>query len=621
MRSKPLLPALLLVGAGLSPLAQASSDDSCYPDWSLVGGGVCDTLPFLAPGNDTRANLRLLLADAGHWRLVEAPPSEEEKLEGYGLVPFGLFRLLPGDGSQPPAPSAASEAETPPPAPAPSPLAELARQMGAEALPEKIAGAEFFEGEGSRCRSNDQDSALAFLRQVRDAGLGEAETKALANSRLDLLGACGWEQEELGGVLAQGVESAAGKAFATYLEAAANFYSGRFDEAEQGFKALQDVSQPWLKETALYLEARTLLNAAQQNAFDDMGFPELQNVDKARLEQTRSALEAYLQAYPKGLYTASAKGLQRRVHWLAGDQKLLAQDYAAQFAEAEQGQRNMALEDLVQEVDNKLLTGIQLGDIQTPLLLAVADLVQMRAHDPSTPRSFTWETLQAQQASFAAHPELFAYLQAAYRFYVDQDPAKTLEALPQKVGSLDYVGFSQQTLRGLALEQQKDWKAAEALWLELLPQARSRTRRASCSWPWRSTTSAAASWKRSSPKLRRSRSRCCAASSCATSPTPRCCAARPSRARRRKSAIPRCSLSFTRTCAAAASPTSARTSRCSAKPPRRPSWAPASAMSTAPVTAWSCSAGRATRPSPATFARPSPSRPRRWPPMTRTRRA
>ncbi|EOQ76537.1 hypothetical protein K652_33011 [Pseudomonas aeruginosa VRFPA02] len=108
MRSKPLLPALLLVGAGLSPLAQASSDDSCYPDWSLVGGGVCDTLPFLAPGNDTRANLRLLLADAGHWRLVEAPPSEEEKLEGYGLVPFGLFRLLPGDGSQPPAPCASA---------------------------------------------------------------------------------------------------------------------------------------------------------------------------------------------------------------------------------------------------------------------------------------------------------------------------------------------------------------------------------------------------------------------------------------------------------------------------------------------------------------------------------
>ncbi|MGZ2916181.1 outer membrane assembly lipoprotein YfiO, partial [Pseudomonas aeruginosa] len=91
-RSTPRRPPPRGGGAGLAPRAPASSDDSCYPDWSLVGGGVCDTLPFLAPGNDTRANLRLLLADAGHWRLVEAPPSEEEKLEGYGLVPFGLFR-------------------------------------------------------------------------------------------------------------------------------------------------------------------------------------------------------------------------------------------------------------------------------------------------------------------------------------------------------------------------------------------------------------------------------------------------------------------------------------------------------------------------------------------------
>ncbi|MFU7557040.1 outer membrane assembly lipoprotein YfiO, partial [Pseudomonas paraeruginosa] len=76
--------------------------------------------------------------------------------------------------------------------------------------------------------------------------------------------------------------------------------------------------------------------------------------------------------------------------------------------------------------------------IQTPLLLAVAALVQMRAHDPSSPRDVTWDTLQGQQASFAAHPDLFAYLQAAYRVYVAQDPAKTLDALPQKVGSLDY---------------------------------------------------------------------------------------------------------------------------------------------------------------------------------------
>ena len=531
---------------------------------------------------------------------MEAPPSEEEKLEGYGLVPFGLFRLLPGDGSQPPAPPAASEAETPPPAPAPSPLAELARQMGAEALPEKIAGAEFFEGEGSRCRSNDQDSALAFLRQVRDAGLGEAETKALANSRLDLLGACGWEQEELGGVLAQGVESAAGKAFATYLEAAANFYSGRFDEAEQGFKALQDVSQPWLKETALYLQARTLLNAAQQNAFDDMGFPELQNVDKARLEQTRSALEAYLQAYPKGLYAASAKGLQRRVHWLAGDQKLLAQDYAAQFAEAEQGQRNMALEDLVQEVDNKLLTGIQLGDIQTPLLLAVADLVQMRAHDPSTRAASPGKRCRPNRPASPRIPNCSPTCrrpiasmstrirrrpskrcrkgrQPRLRRLQPADPARAgagaAEGLESRRGALagTVAAGAQPYQKGqlqlaLALNYERSGQL-EKVFAEGSPVQEPLLR----SILLRNVADAAL--------LRR-------------------------QAKQGATAEERDTALFTLLYK------DLRRSRFAdfgkdfallGETPRRPSWAPASAMSTAPVTAWSCSAGRATRPSPATL--------------------
>jgi hypothetical protein len=45
--------------------------------------------------------------------------------------------------------------------------------------------------------------------------------------------------------------------------------------------------------------------------------------------------------------------------------------------------------------------------------------------------------------------------------------------LPQDVPSNpDYFAFSQQTLRGLALEAKQDWKAAETLWLQLLPLAK-----------------------------------------------------------------------------------------------------------------------------------------------------
>lgn len=67
------------------------------------------------------------------------------------------------------------------------------------------------------------------------------------------------------------VQSDEGKAFVSYLQAASNFYSGRFTEAENGFASLSETSQPWLKEVSSDMTARTRLNAAQQDAFDEYG--------------------------------------------------------------------------------------------------------------------------------------------------------------------------------------------------------------------------------------------------------------------------------------------------------------------------------------------------------------
>lgn len=183
----------LLVGVGFFLLVQVSSDDFCYFDWLLVGGGVCDILLFFVLGNDICVNLCLLLVDVGYWWLVEVLLLEEEKFEGYGLVLFGLFCLLFGDGSQLFVLLVVSEVEI---------LlfvlvfllfVELVWQMGVEVLLEKIVGVEFFEGEGSCCCSNDQDSVLVFFCQVCDVGLGEVEIKVLVNSCLELFGVCGWE--------------------------------------------------------------------------------------------------------------------------------------------------------------------------------------------------------------------------------------------------------------------------------------------------------------------------------------------------------------------------------------------------------------------------------------------
>ena len=84
MRLHGLTLLALMIGSLGVQEARASSDDSCYPSWNLKRDtlDVCNSLPFLSPGNDSRVNLQLLLADAeGLDRRVgvdlEADPGEQ----------------------------------------------------------------------------------------------------------------------------------------------------------------------------------------------------------------------------------------------------------------------------------------------------------------------------------------------------------------------------------------------------------------------------------------------------------------------------------------------------------------------------------------------------------------
>jgi hypothetical protein len=69
MVSKKLL--LSLVFLLCARHAWASSDFICEPHWTLDQGEYnrCSNLPILAPGNDTRVNLKLLLVDGGFAKL------------------------------------------------------------------------------------------------------------------------------------------------------------------------------------------------------------------------------------------------------------------------------------------------------------------------------------------------------------------------------------------------------------------------------------------------------------------------------------------------------------------------------------------------------------------------
>ncbi|MFJ3485759.1 outer membrane assembly lipoprotein YfiO [Pseudomonas sp. NPDC090202] len=460
MRIRLLSPLALIIGALIGGPAQASSDEACYPDWIIAKGSLdaCNNLPFLSPGNDSRVNLRLLLADRKALPLNPAPLSEDEIAEGFGPVPFALTRL-DGEASEGDASEESGQAA----------LGDLLGKLGIKRDSTDSAGQAFLQGEGSRCRSNRDDSAAQFIGQLLDtAALPDNERQALARSRLLLLDSCTWEGDKQAALLPGSIQSPEGQAFLAYLQAAADFYSGRFAQAETGFTQLSTSTQPWLKEVSLYMIARTRLNAAQQDAFDEYGSLK-QRIEPAIAGKIAEAFKAYLDTYPNNTYTLSARGLMRRVHWLADDQASLADDYTWQLTQATAEQRDSTPDALIQETDNKLLTGMTEAT-SSALMTATSDLMLMR---PDAQLKLTRNALLAQKDLFASQPALFDYLQAVFAFYLDNDPAQALKLLPNDTpANLDYLAFSQQTLRGLVLEAGNDLATAEKLWLSLIPLAK-----------------------------------------------------------------------------------------------------------------------------------------------------
>ena len=462
MRIGFLSPLALALLAGLPLQAHASSDDSCYPDWRVSRDRLdpCSNLPFLSPGNDSRVNLRLLLADKKAAPLTPNALSADDLNQGFGPVPFAVYRLAP-------IPATNEEPDDKPDDSRTAELDTLLKPLGIKRDDYTTAGEAFLNGEGSRCRSNDDDSATAFISQVIKADMPAAERELLVKARLQLLTFCNWE----GPVVAdpQQIQSPDGKVFRSYLQAAADFYSGRFGDAERGFIGASTSHVPWLKETAQYMTARTSLNQAQAQAFDEYGMPRLEHVDKSALNDAEQGFLNYLKTYPQGDYEASARGLLRRVYWLGNDNTKLAEAYAWALTQATDGQRNVSVDELVEEADLKLLM-VNSETVTTPMIQLVSDLMVMRGGDqPALSRA----DLEKQKAAFASEPQLYDYLLAACALYIEHQPDAALKQLPQSVpATLNYFAFSQQTLRALALEAKQDWKGAEALWLQLLPLAK-----------------------------------------------------------------------------------------------------------------------------------------------------
>jgi hypothetical protein len=431
------LAALTSLALGAGP-AGASSDYAPPKVYSLVQADLDNTVPFLAPTNDSRATMLMLLADAGLTRAHLPPPYDPAaKANPYAAqTPLDLdtFAAVFNDRPQPAADGTS----------------------------------DFVEGQGDRCRSNAA-GGVAFLAALTSSSAPQAEQTQLSDARKALIAACAGGTRTVLNLQPATIKSAPGKDFATYLFAAADFYYGDFANARKGFAGLAQSRQPWLKQAARYMIARVDLNAAQASAFGDYGELDLTKVDAKSLANADGEFKSYLSDYPRGDYVTSARGLQRRVAWLGGDHGKLADAFGAVFAETNPAARNVSAVDLAFEADSKLLANAKPEDIREPHVLAVLDLMRMRRED-GKPAPLTRAALEAQRPLFATQKELYDYLLAACAFYDEDNAAAALKILDAKAAGahMSSVQFSQQVLKGLALEAAKS-PAARAHWQALIP--------------------------------------------------------------------------------------------------------------------------------------------------------
>lgn len=391
---------------------------------------------MLAPGNDTRVNLLLLLSDR---RGAPSTPGKQAPSE----QPSALFEWPTFAGWLEPRPD--------------------------------TSDSQYSSGEGSRCLSNDS-GATAFIGAVNAVRLPGGEHDALIAARQGLRPDCA--KPGAGAAIAAldgQVKSPAGRGFATYLQGAAAFYDGDFDTASARFGSLRDAKVPWLHETSRYMLARVEVNRAQVNLFDEYGNPkDFKTIDPKPIAAADADIHAYLKDFPSGTYAASAEGLLRRVYWFGNNRSALAAQYVTLFDRAP-AKRGIGDVDLAEEIDNKLLPQLTAGDTSDPTMLAVIDLQQMRMEEgkADAKAALSLDQLTAQREAFGKSPALFEFLVAVHTFYVEKNPADVLRQIPDAARQNGFSGvqFSRQMLRGMALEATGD-RNARGFWLEMLPGAK-----------------------------------------------------------------------------------------------------------------------------------------------------
>ncbi|MBG1231576.1 hypothetical protein [Aestuariivirga litoralis] len=415
-----------------SSQARASGDAGCTPSLQAfhTDFSSCDNMAVISPANDTRVNFTLLLLDL---RGKSADKLNDAQSSAYSNWPnsdwawptdwqsFAALFAAPVDDAQKPADD----------------------------------GSETY-GEGTICIS-DSSGADGFVKAVTsDSGVEDTEKQALTDARKQIH--CSSSSDAAATPLPTlTVHSPAATEFAAYLAAINKFYTVDHNDPA-GFTSLKEAKQPWVKEAAIYMEARVKLLAALQSGLSDYGDVDLAKSDKTAAAAAGEALNAYIKAYPEGTYLNSARGLLRRAFWLSGDAKQQLEAYSAQINDTADAVKALSETDLSQEIDAKLPSDAYHDAKADPLLLATDLLKRMRPNAPEDAKlDLTEANLDAVKDVFKDKPELFVYLQAALAHFVKHDDKAVLALLPEQkiTDKLNNLAFATAMLRAEAAHDAK----------------------------------------------------------------------------------------------------------------------------------------------------------------------
>ena len=433
------------------PSASASSDSTCYPQWRLSNGErSCESSAVISPGNDTRANLLLLLDDKRSGGGTSYPELDWEKTYGRNFFNWQLLRgaLYPSKGDGAP------------------------------------VGNDYY---GTRCMSFASGSNAFNVAVSANKSVSAKDGKLLTEMREFIKDVCegkdyfGGPPDDLIEILSNAesvlgglkLGSKAAAEYLIYLQGASAFYGGDFGSAQTHFRSLAKSKDRWLKETATYMVARVHLNAAQEISFGKWGeFKGAASTNMREADLAEKAFTSYLASYPSGRYATSAQGLTRRIYWLRQDQARLSREYQRLL---EQSGGSGSTADLVEEIDNKLLfVKGSSGQITEPLLLATIDLLRMRDDKYADKKTITLAELEKQKDAFSGRPELYDFLLANHAFYFENDAKKVLQLIPDaaRQENFSYLQFSRQALRGTALQMLKD-RNEGGFWRDMLDGSKS----------------------------------------------------------------------------------------------------------------------------------------------------